>query len=202
MKKTFLLGLVLGIGGAVWLAGWYPFVDPDRFPSESSVARNGGRTETFQVYLPEDRLGRVSTMPGTAGATPAGLSAPAGAGLGDVDAELFKLRNASGTIIGVAGRIQRGEASTGYADWTLVLPARGAMFLSAAGAPPPPYQGLPEDVSLAEPVAVLGDVVGGSREFAELGGSFREEWRYTGRDADGRLAGRIEIMTLTQEARP
>jgi len=45
---------------------------------------------------------------------------------------------------------------------------------------------------------MLGDVADGSREFTDFRGSFREEWVVTGRDADGRLVGAIEIMTLTE----
>ncbi len=192
MKKTFLLGLVCGIGGALWVAGWYPFVDPVRFASESGVARNGGRTESFHVGLPEDRIARVGH---DVGPVPAELSLPQDAGLDDSRVELFRLRNASGKIVGVASRIRR-DASGGYTDWTLFLPARGALFLSSAAADPAPYGRR----GGAGP-AVVGAVHGGSGEFSGLAGSFREDWRISGRDAEGRLAGDIELMTVTQETR-
>ncbi len=191
MKKTFLLGLLLGVGGAVWLAGWYPFVDPVRFPSESGVARNGGRTEGFRIQIPEDRLLRAPAVSATTPAVPPGVSLPAGTGEGE--AEIYRLRNDSGKVIGLASRIARGGAAP-YTDWTLMLPARGALFLTAAGA----------DASSAAadgadaPPPLLGDVAGGSGEFSGIAGSFREDWTVTGRDADGRLVGDIEIMTLTQ----
>lgn len=185
MKKTFLLGLLLGIGGAVWFAGWYPIVDPVRFASESGVARNGGRTENFRIQIPEDRVLGTAAAP----ATGAGPSLPADTGGGQ--AEVYKLRNESGKVIGLASRVWRG-GDTPYTDWTLMLPARGALFLTATGAGAAPVG------ETDAPQAMLGDVADGSREFTDFRGSFREEWVVTGRDADGRLVGAIEIMTLTE----
>lgn len=200
MKKTFLLGLLLGIGGAVWLAGWYPFVDPVRFASESGVARNGGRTESFRIQIPEDRVLGAAVLGSAAPSVPAGLSLPEVAGDGAV--EIYKLRNASGKVIGLASRIRGGDAA--YTDWTLMLPARGALFLTAAGPEVSPHAAGraaadPASQSPALPMfKILGDVAGGSGEFAGFFGSFSEEWDVSGRDAEGRLVGDIEIMTLTQ----
>lgn len=200
MKKTFLLGLLLGIGGAVWLAGWYPFVDPVRFASESGVARNGGRTESFRIQIPEDRVLGAAAVGSAAPSVPAGLSLPEVAGDGAV--EIYKLRNASGKVIGLASRIRGGDGA--YTDWTLMLPARGALFLTAAGLEVSPHAAgraaaQPASQSPAFPMfKILGDVAGGSGEFAGFFGSFSEEWDVSGRDAEGRLVGDIEIMTLTQ----
>lgn len=206
MKKTFLLGLLLGIGGAVWLAGWYPFVDPVRFASESGVARNGGRTESFHIQIPEDRVLGAAAAGGAAPSVPAGLSLPVAAGDGAV--EIYKLRNASGKVVGLASRIRGGDAA--YTDWTLMLPARGALFLTAAGPEVSPHAmtaamtaaGAADDPAAQSPTStmfeILGDVAGGSGEFAGIVGSFSEEWIVSGRDGEGRLVGDIEIMTLTQ----
>lgn len=197
MKKTFLLGLLLGIGGAVWVAGWYPFVDPVRFPSESGVARNGGRTESFHIQIPEDRVLRVVTPAAASPAMPDGAALPAGAG--DGAAELYKLRNVSGKVIGLASRVWRG-GDAAYTDWTLLLPARGSVFLTArvsGGLPAAPTAGVAD-----APRPVLGDVVGGSREFEGIDGSYREEWTVERLDAQGRPVGDIEIMTLTQIGSP
>ncbi|WP_405232649.1 hypothetical protein [Lentisalinibacter salinarum] len=206
MKKTFLLGLLLGIGGAVWLAGWYPFVDPVRFASESGVARNGGRTESFRIQIPEDRVLGAAAPGSVVPSVPAGLSLPEVAGDGAV--EIYKLRNASGKVIGLASRIRGGDAA--YTDWTLMLPARGALFLTAAGSEVSPHAmatamataGVAADPAGQSPTSptfrILGDVAGGSGEFAGFFGSFSEEWEVAGRDAEGRLVGDIEIMTLTQ----
>jgi hypothetical protein len=193
LKKTFLLGFVFGIGGAIWLAGWYPFVDPVRFPSETGVARNGGRTESFHVDLPEDRIARVG---GNVEPVPAAVSLPDVAGFTDIRFELFRLRNGSGKIIGLASRVRRG-GDAGVTDWTLFLPARGALFLTSADADPAPYAR-----RRGAAPAVLGRVLDGSGEFSGLAGSFREDWRISGRNADGLLAGEIEIMTVTQETAP
>jgi hypothetical protein len=196
LKKTFLLGLLLGVGGAVWLAGWYPFVDPVRFPSESGVARNGGRTEGFRIQIPEDRVLRAAAVSAATPAVPPGVSLPAGTGEGE--AEIYKLRNDSGKVIGLASRVTR-DGDAPYTDWTLMLPARGALFLTAAGADATPAAAAADGADAPPPM--LGDVAGGSGEFSGIGGSFREEWTVTGRDADGRLVGDIEILTLTQIGR-
>lgn len=197
MKKTFLLGLLLGIGGAVWVAGWYPFVDPVRFPSESGVARNGGRTESFHIQIPQDRVLRAVTPSAASPALPDGATLPAGAG--DGAAELYKLRNASGKVIGLASRVWRG-GDAAYTDWTLLLPARGAVFLTATESGGPPAASTAG--AAATPRPVLGDVVGGSREFEGIVGSYSEEWTVERLDAEGRAVGDIEIMTLTQIGRP
>jgi hypothetical protein len=196
LKKIFLLGLLLGIGGAVWVAGWYPFVDPVRFPSESGVARNGGRAESFHIQIPQDRVLRAVTPSAASPALPDGATLPASAA--DGAAELYKLRNASGKVIGLASRVWRG-ADAAYTDWTLLLPARGAVFLTAteSGGPPAPSAA----GAAATPRSVLGDVVGGSREFEGIVGSYSEEWTVERLDAEGRPVGDIEIMTLTQIGR-
>lgn len=191
LKKTFLLGLLLGVGGAVWLAGWYPFVDPVRFPSESGVARNGGRTEAFRIQIPEDRLLRATAVSATTPAVPPGISLPAGTGEGEV--EIYRVRNDSGKVVGLASRAARGGAVS-YTDWTLMLPARGALFLTAPGTAATSAAADGGDA----PPPTLGDVAGGSGEFSGIAGSFSEDWTVTGADADGRLVGDIEIMTLTQ----
>lgn len=210
MKKIFLLGLLLGIGGAVWLAGWYPFVDPVRFASESGVARNGGRTESFHIQIPEDRVLGAATAGAAAPSVPTGLSLPEAAGDGAV--EIYRLRNASGKVIGLASRVRGGDGA--YTDWTLMLPARGALFLTAAGPEVSPHAtamatataGAAGDPAAQSPTSpmfrILGDVAGGSGEFAGFFGSFSEEWDVSGRDAEGRLVGDIEILTLTQIGTP
>lgn len=201
MKKTLLLGVLLGISAAIALAGWYPVVDPVRFPSEAGVAKNGGRTENFRVYLPEDRLAVTgSTMP-AGESLPADLRFPPGPELAGLSAEFFKLRNDSGTVIGVAGRVNaRSPDGRGYTDWTLFLPARGSLFLTAEVSPGWPYGIIRGAQPVGDPAAALGDIVGGAGEFTDLVGSFREEWIVTGRDEDGRLRGEIGIATLTLRA--
>lgn len=199
MKKLFLLGLLLGIGGAVWFAGWYPFVDPVRLPSESGVARNGGRTESFRIRIPEDRVLRAVAASVALPGVPAGLSLPENTG--DGEAEIYKLRNDSGEVIGLASRVwRRGEGA--YTDWTLMVPARGALFLTAAGPAASPFASARAGAEVVAPAQRLGDVVGGSREFTGFVGSFSEEWSVSGEDAEGRLVGGIEIMTLTQTETP
>lgn len=203
MKKTFLLGVLLGIGGAVALAGWYPVVDPVRFSSETSVAKNGGRIETFRVRVPEDRIALTAGTPLAEPVLPASLAFPPEPELSGLQVELFRLRNQSGQVVGLASRINaNGAEDAGYTDWTLFLPARGALYLSAAAPLGWPYGAIGTGEVPEATETVFGDVVGGAGEFKDFAGSFSEEWLLTGRDEDGRLRGEVEIATLAMGTRP
>ncbi len=198
MKKTFLIGVLLGIGGAVALAGWYPFVDPVRLPSETRVAKNGGRAENFHVRLPDDRVAVTAGTTISEPRLPTDIVFPPEPELVGVQVEIFKLRNESGKIVGLASRVNaNGSEDAGYTDWTLFLPARGALFLTAPMPLGWPY-GAPGEATVPTAVdVVFGDIAGGAGEFEGLAGSFSEEWTLTGTTEDGRLTGEIEIATLS-----
>jgi len=109
MKYAFLLGLLLGVAGVVAAAAWLPAVDHPRLRSETTVLPNGGRAEVFRLRTTADAVAE------TRGAEASGQ------GLG-----LYKIRNVHDEVIGIASRLGTDAAS---ADWCLVLPARGALFL-------------------------------------------------------------------------
>lgn len=209
MVKTYFLGLILGIGGAVGVAGWYPVVDHERFPSASRVQPNGGRIETFHIRLPEDRVLLAAGTPGVFGNVPASFEWPDRSAFADAQVELFKLRNGSGRIVGLAGRVNGASGGgSAFTDWLLYMPARGAAFLSADGLPGAPYANLAAaGLTGSGPLALEtsytpsgGRMLGGTDEFADLTGSYSERWDITGVNEKGHLVGEIEIATLVRAA--
>lgn len=180
MLKTFIVGIVLGVAGAAAVLYAYPAVDQHRENSIVSVAANGGNIESFHINMPMDRI-----MVGAAGqkqALPKGMKWPADDVLKDVRAELFKIRNARDTVVGVASRTAARDGSGEVIDWVLHLPARGSMFVNMR----------PEAL---EGGFRRGELQAGSREFAPLGGMMSERWvPNTSGDPDA-PAGRIELVT-------
>ncbi len=115
-------------------------------------------------------------------ALPTGLKWPADEELKNVRAELFKIRNARDTVVGVASRTAARDDSGEIIDWVLHLPARGSMFVNMRS------EALKDGFR-------RGELQAGSREFAPLGGLVSERWvPNTSGDADAPV-GRIELVT-------
>lgn len=168
------------MAGAAAVLYAYPAVDQHRENSIVSVATNGGNIESFHINMPMDRI-----MVGAAGqkqALPEGMKWPADEVLNDVRTELFKIRNARDTVVGVASRTAARGGSSEVIDWVLHLPARGSMFVNMR---PEALQG----------GFRRGDLQAGSREFGPLRGLMSERWvPNTSGDPDA-PAGRIELVT-------
>ena len=127
--KTFVLGLILGVLGAGALAWYVPAVDLHRERSLVSVQPNGGNVEEFRINLPRDRI--MVGLPVSDSSIPAALEWPGREALGDMQAELFKIRDRNDTVVGVASRIaSASEASGPFIEWAVHLPARGTMFVT------------------------------------------------------------------------
>ena len=101
--KTFILGIILGVLGAGALVYFRPAVDLHRERSLMSVKPNGGNQELFRINLPHDRI--LVGLPGADSSIPAGLGWPGGELLGDMQAEVFIVRDDNNTVIGVASRL-------------------------------------------------------------------------------------------------
>lgn len=177
MIKIFITGIVIGVVAMIGVIHAVPVVDQYRESSLVSVTPNGGNFETFHVQVPDDRI-----MAGTRNAAsmqPAGLLWPRSDTFDGVSAEMFKLRNARGTVVGVASRLVAEEVEVGaIIEWVLHLPARGSIF---ATLDPQPQGG-----------RRAGDMRAGTREFEGLVGSVSERW--IGAEAEGDNAGgRIEL---------
>lgn len=178
LLKTFLFGIVLGIVAGAGALYSIPMVDQVRKTSIISVIPNGGNTEVFHINIPMDRI-----MAGSSGRNdplPANLEWPEDEFLADTRAELFKLNDANGNIIGVASRVLISEDDVNVVDWVLHLPARGSMYVSMAAAQ-------------HETGRRSGRLRAGSREFAPLIGAISERWVVDNSGDEDAPVGRIEL---------
>lgn len=158
----------------------YPVVDQQREPSIVSVAANGGNVESFHIKVPIDRI--MVGKPDRKEPLPVGLEWPEDQMLQNVHIELFKIRNARDTVIGVAARTAANDGSNEVIDWVLHLPARGSVFVSMS---PKPVDGGYR----------IGEFRAGSREFRPLSGSMTERWLPDTSGEDDAPQGRIELVT-------
>lgn len=173
-----MIGIVLGLAATAGALYAIPVVDQHREASIVTVAPNGGNMELFHVNIPMDRV--MVGVPDEVNAVPAGLEWPIEA-LDGVRAELFKLRNANGVVVGVAARtaVERDEGN--IIDWALHLPARGSMFVGMEDTP-------------REGGYRIGAMRAGSREFAQLAGFLTERWVADTSGEEDAPLGRIELQ--------
>lgn len=183
MIKTFLIGIVLGIAAAAGALYAIPPVDQVREASIVTVAPNGGNVESFHINIPMDRV--ITGAAGEGRARPAGLDWPAEDVLANVRTEIFKVRNARDTVVGVGVRTAARQGDETVIDWMLHLPARGSVFAGMEAAP-------------RESGYRLGRINAGSREFERLQGSIGERWvANTSKDDDEDAPdGRIELRAV------
>ena len=179
MFKTFIVGLLLGMAGVGGVLYAVPVVNQHREASIISVRTNGGNAETFYVSIPMDRI--LLGAEGLTSPVPPDLVWPEGMLSGEINTELFKLRNARDAVIGVASRIAaRGPDQGAIIEWVLHVPARGSAYVTMQ----------PEALEGGYRSGVLRH---GTREFQSLKGSMTERWVAAGA-ADGSPGeGRIEL---------
>ena len=180
MFKTFLIGIVLGIGIAAGMLYALPVVDQEREASIVAVAPNGGTLESFRINIPMDRVMTGTQAEGSS--VPPGLEWPADPQFSDVRTEMFKIRNARDSVVGVGVRTAARHGDEDVIDWVLHLPARGSLFIS--------MEPVPRDGGVR-----IGTVVSGTREFAELRGSLGERWVANESDEEDAPIGHIELRT-------
>jgi hypothetical protein len=179
--KTFYFGIALGLLGAFALTYAVPVVDLHREPSLISVRSNGGNAETYRIDLPRDRI--LVGLAGADNALPAGLDWPAEAVFGDLQTEMFKVRDRNDVVIGVASRFASASEETGaFIEWTVHLPARGTVYLQM-------------DVAPSAEGHRNGRLMAGTRGFETLSGTVIEQYITDFEDEDLNVDGRIELIT-------
>ena len=180
LLKTFIIGVFLG--AAACIAGLYvvPPVDLARERSIIDVTPNGGNREVFHAKIPDDRIliGAADQL----SSVPPGLDWPIDEFLANTRAELFKIRNSDGNVVGVASRIAAAEEGGALVEWMLHLPARGSAYVLMRPQAP-------------EASSRLGDLRSGTREFATWKGELSERWVADATGAEYAPAGRIELTT-------
>lgn len=160
--KTFILGIVLGAVGAGALTWYLPAVDLHRERSHITVQANGGNVEEFRINLPRDRI--MVGLPNADSSIPAALEWPGQESLGDMQAELFKIRDAHNAVVGVGSRLASASEETGpFIEWSLHFPARGTVYVKMEMTPT--ADGFRS-----------GTLISGTREFSELTGGIREQF--------------------------
>jgi len=172
------VGIILGALGAGALAWYTPVVDLHRERSLVSVLPNGGNIEEFHINLPRDRI--LVGLPDAANSIPGGLEWPGAQYLGDMQAEIFKIRDSNEKVIGIGSRLaSAAEPSGSFIEWALHFPARGTMYVKTEITPS--ADGLRNGV-----------LISGTRDFAILHGSVREEF-VSVVDDDPDIQGRIRL---------
>jgi hypothetical protein len=178
--KTFLLGIILSIGASVAVLHFMPTVDHVRENSMITVIPNVGNTEVFHANVPMDRI--MIGAPRQDSPLPAGLDWPDDERLSGIRAELFKIRNANDTVVGVASRIAGSNENDDIVEWVLHLPARGSIYVTM------------------QPLADAGgyrtgELRAGTDEFSDLLGQVIERWVVDTSGIDLAPDGRIELIT-------
>lgn len=179
MFRTFSIGVVLGVAAAAALMYFVPAVDQGREPSIILVQTNGGNREAFHVNLPADRI--FAGRGGAENTVPPGVEWPEFLSHADAQAELFKVRNDSERVIGVASRIAAGGKQP-FVEWAVHMPARGTIYLLL-------------DSSPTAAGIRAGSLRAGTREFAELHGSVFERYVTNVDGGEEGAEGRLELMT-------
>ncbi len=181
MGKTFIIGILLGLATAGALTYSVQVVDLHREPSHTTVQPNGGNVETFRVDLPRDRI--MVGLAGEENALPAGLEWPSDDLFGDLQAEIFKVRDRDDVVVGVASRLASASEATGpFIEWVLHLPARGTIYLQM-------------DLAPSAEGHRNGSLTAGTRDFESMTGNVREQF-ISGIDSeDLNIDGRIELIT-------
>lgn len=224
MTRIFGMAFFAGLMLVVLVAALLPLPDHVRYPSVIAAQADGGRQEDFVIRWPEDRIARggEDSIGLPAGAVPGAglLEDPSGA---RASAEIFRLRDAEDNVVGIASRMggtgpALANAGRSTSNWLLVIPSRGALFLSQADAldatlrqavsadgavmlAPAAAAAFWQDrtrirVTAAEPGGG-GVILRGTDEFSTLAGRFTETWELDEVNADGSTRGRIRLSTMT-----
>jgi hypothetical protein len=212
MKTLFILALVCGFGGTLAGAHYLPWLEHARLPSHTSVVANGGRSEQFLIRLPADRIaatdGEAAGL--RSGGAEGAMLLPAQFVAEPLLVEHFKVRDAAGSVIGVAARHWNVSNSGPTTTWSILVPSRGALVLNAPGEARGALEaalrsggysaGKAWDGKVAVsmiPQGQTGAVAAGTGEFEGLNGSYTEEWTVAAIGEDGRLSGTVELNTVT-----
>jgi hypothetical protein len=213
MKSTFVVAVLLGFVGVLAAGHFVPWFPHVRLPSKTTVVANGGRGEQFIIRLPADRI--AATGASTAGiraATPGGgASLPPNFTAQPLLVEHFKIRDSSNNVIGIAARHWSADAAGSGTAWSLLIPSRGALLLTAPGEARAALDAALRKAGYSAGVVWNGEVkvaltqdeanalvASGSDEFAGLEGRYTEVWTLTGVTDAGEMRGTIELNTVTR----
>jgi hypothetical protein len=221
VTRTFYSWVLAGAVAVLLAAAFMPLPQNERHRSTINVVRDGGREEVFVIQWPQDRLDPPRSRDGLVTGTGSALLA---AGTAVASAELFRLRDVGGNVIGLASR-GTSSRTTGDgqlvqgSDWTLFVPSRGTLFLTQVNARDVAVWPSPEGALIAavdragwwggDKVRRItagperegtGRVTGGADEFAGLSGNYDEDWTLEQVMPNGVTRGRITLTTRVMTA--
>lgn len=193
--RLFLALFVLGLLLTGLVAKFYPFPASPRVYSQAEVLINGSREETFYIRLPDDRIG--SPRAASTAAFPQQAFSPVGKER--ILAELFRVRDGDGTIIGLATRMNGtvpgplGQPEP-VTDWMLLIPGRGALMMSRGAIATGEEREFYVD-RMGFSFENSGPVISGTGGFAGLMGFYGEETEIENVDANGQAYGVVRLVT-------
>ena len=217
MRTAFFIAVLLGFSGVLAAAHFVPWMGHTRLPSQTEVIASGGRAEQFLIRLPVDRIAATGAGASPLRAPPAaaGIALPSELTAQPLLVEHFKVRDSAGNVIGLAARHWSSDARGVGTAWSVLIPSRGALLLTAPGEAKAALDGALQKAgyrpgsawsgtTAAPAVAVEltphdgGEVAAGSDEFEKLDGNYKEVWKVTGVSETGELRGTIELNTVTR----
>jgi len=187
----FVVGIVLTLAAAYF----YPLPEPTKAYSQATALANGGREEIFIIRLPDDRLG----SPRAASTATFPQQSFSAAGKERVLAELFRVRNPEGQIIGLASRMN-GQApddvglQEAVTDWMLLIPGRGALMMSRGTVEAGGEREFFID-RMGFSFVNSGPIISGTGDFEGLSGFYQEETEIERVDANGQAFGSVKLST-------
>jgi hypothetical protein len=224
ITRWFLVGILLGpaaFGAALLYEP--PLVRHPRVAPITSTGPAGERVESFVIEVPADGIAVTNSGALALAPFPAGIARFTEERISKGLAVLAKIRDAGGEVIGYASELEvfsetdfsKGDV-TWDTQWTLVIPARGALFLHGrehAGELFPKViaptlesgQDWVGDWTVNTTVGPRGDgrglVVGGTGEFAGARGWYAEIDRLTRFTPKGEMFVTVRLETAL-EPRP
>lgn len=216
-----------GALAVVAFALYHPVGEPARLAAPITTTNSDGhRVETFVIEAPADILAVTHNGSNLIDPRPPGIPLLHEPALRSGLMLLAKVRNGNGEVVGFAVESENIDPASNpllgklrmNTEWTIVLPARGTIFASqiedagTLGRKILPavmlggeWTGTAEFVSTAGPQPDgRGVIVGGTREFDGMTGSFVEWSRLTRLSKAEGAAGRIELQLAyrAQQASP
>lgn len=191
---TFVLGAVATLAGA----NFYPLPDAPRFRSEAVALANGGREEVFYIRLPGDRLGNPYATAVAPFPTPSFVRQ----GEDYILAELFRVRDSEGRVIGLASKMTGNVAVSEHrvrpnTDWMLMIPSRGALMASTEGRPSDADRNYQLD-RMGLDIVNSGFIIEGTGDFQGLSGFYMEETGVDSVDETGQVHGQVSLRFRMQ----
>lgn len=211
MRASFVIAFVVGFVGVLAAGFFMPWGAHERMASKTSVAMNGGRQETFMIFLPADRIVEVADGERFPLALNAAVRVPAELATAAFVAEHFKVRDIDGTVIGLATRHWTATPAGTESVWAVNIPSRGTLVLAAQGDVPGRLASAlagagdassprTDEVEVAiAPDASEPRVVAGTDEFQGVSGRYSETWRISGLNERGELQGTIVLSTIVNQ---